>query len=65
MKLGQILVQQGAISVSELEETLHLQAQQIKPLGRLFVREGYITTAQLDTALQEQYWRNHGYWVIN
>ena len=65
MKLGQDLVRQGAISVSELEKKLHTQTQQMQPLGRAFVSEGHITTAQLDTALQEQYWRNHGYWVIN
>ncbi len=65
MKLGQILIKQQSISCSKLEDTLQIQSQQVQQLGHLLVDQGQITTEQLTTALQEQYWRVHGYWVID
>lgn len=65
MKLGQILIRQGLISLLELETTLQRQSQNTQKLGHLLINQGHITTEQLTTALQEQYWRGHGYWVID
>lgn len=65
MKLGQILMRKGHISPAELEEVLEMQSQKMQSLGSLLIGQGHITTDQLATALQEQYWRTHGYWVID
>jgi hypothetical protein len=43
-----------------------LQAQQGTPfrLGELLLQKGWLTEEQLKQALQEQYWRKAGFWVI-
>ncbi len=65
MKLGQILIQKNWIRVSELEQIVEQQKNERKRLGELLLDADSITVAQLNNALQEQYWRKNGYWVIN
>jgi hypothetical protein len=65
MKLGEILVDHGWISQSKLNEGLQLQFSQSCPLGRILILKKWITEEHLEQALLEQYWRNHGYWVID
>jgi hypothetical protein len=33
-------------------------------LGELLLQKGWLTEEQLKQALQEQYWRKEGFWVI-
>ncbi len=65
MKLGEILVHHGWISQWQLKEGLRLQFSQSRQLGRIFIQKKWIEEKQLEQALLEQYWRNHGYWVID
>jgi hypothetical protein len=65
MKLGQILVRQQAISPNTLEQVIAAQSQWSRPLGEILIGQGLIDEAQLNIALQEQYWRRNGFWVID
>ncbi len=65
MQLGQILVSKKWISSDQLEETIHLQPKEQEKLGEILVQKGYIVNEQLNLALQEQYWRKNGFWVID
>lgn len=65
MKLGEILVNHGWISQSQLNEGLRLQLIKFCPLGRILILKKWITEERLEQALSEQYWRNNGYWVID
>lgn len=65
MKLGQILIRQGLISAQQLEEALNLQSENSKKLGEVLLSVGLIRKDDLQQALLEQYWRQHGYWIID
>jgi hypothetical protein len=64
MLLGEILLKHQLISSSQLEEIIRLQATESKRLGELLVERGLLSKQEVERALQEQYWRNHGYWII-
>lgn len=65
MKLGEILVHHGWISEFQLNEGLQLQLSHHRQLGGILVEKEWITEEDLEQAVLEQYWRNHGYWVID
>jgi hypothetical protein len=65
MKLGQILVRKHIISSDTLEYVIATQPQRSQPLGEILLEQGEIDHEQLNRALQEQYWRRRGYWVIS
>ena len=65
VKLGEILVRNNLISLSELEQALKLQSFCSQKLGELLVQQGLIQVRDLEQALKEQYWRRNGYWVID
>jgi hypothetical protein len=64
MLLGEILLKHQLISSSQLEEIIRLQTTESKRLGELLVERGLLSRQEIERALQEQYWRNHGYWII-
>jgi hypothetical protein len=65
MKLGEVLIHHGWISQSQLNEALCLQFRKYQRLGSILVRQKWITEDCLQQALLEQYWRTHGYWIID
>jgi hypothetical protein len=65
MKLGQVLIKKHHISPTLLEQALETQSRRSRPLGELLIGQGLIDAEQLSNALQEQYWRRLGYWVID
>jgi type IV pilus assembly protein PilB len=65
MKLGQILIKKGLISPQDLQQTVQIQPQTDRPLGELLRMKGLISDDELARALQEQQWRQKGYWVID
>jgi hypothetical protein len=62
--LGWILVQHGWVSQTQLESALETQFLKQKRLGEMLLEQCLISEADLHQALQEQYWRRNGYWVI-
>lgn len=64
MRLGEILLKNHAISLQQLEEGIRLQASQSKKLGEILIEKGLVREEQVQNALQEQYWRRNGFWVI-
>lgn len=64
MKLGELLVRKRLISHDQLNQILELQASTSRKLGELLLERSLISAENLSTALQEQYWRNNGFWVI-
>ncbi len=54
-KLGDVLIEKGIITPTELERALELQQEYKKPLGEVFVQMGYCTWDQIVRALAEQY----------
>jgi hypothetical protein len=64
MKLGQILVRKRIISPHTLEQVIVTQTHWSQPLGKILIEQGLIDQEQLSRALQEQYWRQRGYWII-
>ncbi len=65
MKLGQILLKRRWISPIDLENAIDLQTSHRQKLGELLIGRGVIANDQLEQALQEQYWRKNGFWVID
>ena len=65
IRLGAVLIQKKLIAGRQLHEALFKQSETQKRLGQLLVEAGYISEVQLELALQEQYWRQNGYWVID
>lgn len=63
-KLGWILIQKRWISAAQLQAALLHQTHCPQQLGELLIEQAILTDIQLKAALQEQYWRRHGYWVI-
>ncbi len=62
--LGEILIRKNLITSEQLISILIQQKTVKKKLGELLLDLGLISTQQLEKALQEQYWRQNGYWVI-
>lgn len=54
-RLGDLLVAAGMLSTDNLSFALSIQKQTREPLGRILVREGFVTTAQLYRKLAEQW----------
>ena len=56
MQIGEILVEMGYLTTSQLRSALHAQAlgHEHKLLGRILVEAGIITEEQLRAALAEQ-----------
>ena len=54
-RLGHILVSQGAISESQLQEVAASQATERGMLGAILLRRGLITVEQLGSALERQF----------
>jgi len=53
-KLGEILIEMGIISDSDLEEIVKLQSNQNFKIGDIIVQKGLASPKQVDEALQEQ-----------
>jgi len=53
-RIGDMLVEQGLISVEQLEEALTLQKQRKVRVGRLFVELGFVTEVQLAELVADQ-----------
>lgn len=54
-KLGELLLERGFITESELERALEIQKQTRKPLGEVLLELGYVTEDEILDALSEQY----------
>ena len=65
MKLGQILVRKGLISLNQLQEILQIQSIFNQKIREILRAKGLINPVDLQAALKEQYWRIHGFWVID
>jgi hypothetical protein len=65
MKIGEILVRKKLVSSQQLDSLLVVQNFVAQPLGELLVNEGLVTREQVQNALDEQYWRKKGFWVID
>lgn len=65
LKLGEIMLNKRWISEEQLEHALSLAAQHNTRLGEMLLQLGWIGEKQLEQALKEQYWRQHGFWVIS
>jgi glycosyltransferase XagB len=55
IRFGELLVKQGLITPSELEEALQLQEQWQRPLGEIIVAKGYIKNLQLAQTLANHF----------
>ena len=64
MLLGEILIQKNLFSYQQLNSVLTQQQKNNKKLGELLLDLKLISVQELEKALQEQYWRQNGYWVI-
>ena len=58
IRVGEVLLQRGLITQSQLNQALAEQKQNSAPLGEILVQQGWVSHAQLKQALNEQYWRN-------
>ncbi len=54
IRLGEILVQQGLLTVALLETALAEQKRSGRKLGRVFIESGYVTEMQISEALAHQ-----------
>ena len=64
MLLGEILIRKKLLTSNQLNSILTQQKKNHKKLGEFLLNLELISTEELEKALQEQYWRNNGYWVI-
>lgn len=65
MKIGEILIRRKLISQTQLDQAIDFQGSYSEKLGELLLFQGWIKKDDLEVALREQYWRQHGYWVID
>ena len=65
LRLGEILIRASLISDACLEEALTSAEEQQRPLGEVLVKSGIISAHDLSERLQEQSWRDRGFWVIS
>lgn len=64
-KLGEMLVENGLLTESQLLEALQTQNRERKLLGEIIVQQGYATKEKLDAALARQYGSKLGEILIN
>ena len=64
MLLGEILIRKKLLTSNQLNSILTQQNKTQKKLGEFLLDLGLISAEELKKALQEQYWRRNGYWVI-
>ncbi len=64
MLLGEILRRKNWLDSQQLELALVKQHQTRQKLGEILLESELISPQQLTRALQEQYWREKGFWVI-
>lgn len=64
-KLGEMLVENGLLTESQLLEALQTQNRERKLLGEIIVQQGYTTKEKLDAALARQYGSKLGEILIN
>lgn len=64
MLLGEILIRKNWISWQQLDYVLIQQQKKPKKLGELLLESRSISAEKLERALQEQYCRRNGYWLI-
>jgi hypothetical protein len=70
LPLGEILVRKGFLNPTQLTHILEVQQQDMvncrtHRLGELLIEQGIISNRALESALQEQFWRQNGFWVID
>ena len=65
MKLGKVLINRKILTREQIQIVLSEQIYSGKKLGELLIEKNWIRLDELKWALQEQYWRNNGYWVID
>ncbi|WP_040655670.1 hypothetical protein [Rubidibacter lacunae] len=65
MKLGQILLRRKVLTAEQLQDLIEQQSRTRLHLGALAIANGYISSTDLQHALCEQHWRDHGSWVID
>lgn len=53
-RLGQVLLKQGKVSQSQLNEALKLQTKSHQPLGEALISLGHLTPFELASALKKQ-----------
>jgi hypothetical protein len=63
--LGELLIRKKLISQELLQDFLVSQGRTQQYLGQLLVQSDWLSEAQLNSVLREQYWRRNGYWVID
>jgi len=63
-RLGELLVQKKLVSPKEVTESLLLQKKSNQKIGEILINKALICSEDLERTLQEQYWRNQGFWVI-
>jgi hypothetical protein len=62
--LGELLVRKKVITRSQLRECLAIQRYTKQKLGEIILEKRLLSPQELNLILQEQNWRNLGYWVI-
>ncbi|NEQ73347.1 MAG: hypothetical protein F6K24_17960 [Okeania sp. SIO2D1] len=65
MKIGEILIRRQLISQVQLNQAIDIQTSLHMKLGELLMFQGWIQPQNLEEALNEQYWRQNGYWIID
>lgn len=58
VRVGEVLLQRGLITSTQLQQALAEQRQSHEKLGAILIRQEVVTEAQLRQALNEQAWRN-------
>ncbi len=64
-KLGEMLVENGLLTESQLLDALQTQNRERKLLGEIIIQQGYTTKEKLDAALARQYGSKLGEILIN
>ncbi|AFZ12498.1 hypothetical protein Cri9333_1608 [Crinalium epipsammum PCC 9333] len=65
LRIGELLVYKKVLHPTELEKLLTLQSSCGKKLGEIVVENKLVCESDLELILQEQHWRNNGFWVID
>jgi len=58
-KIGEVLMEAGLVSPSQLENALILQTTKDKPLGKILIELGYVSNRQDIKSLTSADWREH------
>lgn len=65
IRLGELLIEKKLISQELLQDFLASQQKTQQHLGQLLLQADWLSEEQLNSVLQEQYWRRNGYWLID